>query len=81
MFKFISKENIHIFFKILTLSECAFCYRNQEHLKCNGILYYKLSLKYYKSSPLLALRLQHMGKHTPLSLLTPQDSISHSRVV
>ena len=47
------------------------CYRNQECLKCNGILYYKLSLKYYKSSPLLVLRLQHMGKHAPLSLLTP----------
>ena len=47
------------------------CYRNRERLKFNGILYYKLSLKYYKSSPLLALRLQHMGKHAPLSLLTP----------
>ena len=47
------------------------CYRNREHLKCNGILYYKLSLKYYKSSPLLAPQLQHMGKHAPLSLLTP----------
>ena len=47
------------------------CYRNQECLKCNGILYYKLSLKYYKSSPLLVPWLQHMGKHAPLSLLTP----------
>ena len=47
------------------------CYRNWECLKCNGILYYKLSLKYYKSSPLLVPWLQHVGKHTPLSLLTP----------
>ena len=46
-------------------------YRNRERLKCNGILYYKLSLKYYKNSPLLALQLQHVGKHAPLSLLTP----------
>ena len=49
----------------------VYCYRNREHLKCNGILYYKLNLKYYKSSPLLVLQLQHMGKHAPLSLLTP----------
>ena len=48
-----------------------FCYRNWECLKCNGILYYKLSLKYYKSSPLLTPQLQHVGKHAPLSLLTP----------
>ena len=47
------------------------CYRNWVRLKCNGILNYKLSLKYYKSSPLLAPWLQHMGKHAPLSLLTP----------
>ena len=46
-------------------------YCNRERLKCNGILYYKLSLKCYKSSPLLVPRLQHMGKHIPLSLLTP----------
>ena len=51
--------------------ECHFCYRNRVRLKCNGILNNKLSLKYYKSSPLLAPRLQHVGKHTPLSLLTP----------
>ena len=36
----------------------AYCYPNQERLKCNGILYYKLSLKYYKSSPLLVPQLQ-----------------------
>ena len=48
-----------------------FCYHNWECLKCNGILYYKLSLKYYKSSPLLTPQLQHVGKHAPLSLLTP----------
>ena len=54
-----------------TLPKCELCYHNRESLKCNGILYYKLSLKYYKSSPLLALWLQHIGKHTPLSLLTP----------
>ena len=51
------------------------CYRNRERLKCNGILYYKLSLKYYKSSPLLAPQLQHVGKHAPLSLLTPDLSL------
>ena len=35
------------------------CYRNRVRLKCNGVLNYKLSLKYYKSSPLLVPRLQH----------------------
>ena len=49
----------------------CFCYHNRERLKCNGILYYELSLKYYKSSPLLVPQLQHVGKHAPLSLLTP----------
>ena len=49
----------------------ANCYRNRVCLKCNGVLNYKLSLKYYKSSPLLAPRLQHVSKHAPLSLLTP----------
>ena len=49
----------------------SMCYHNRVHLKCNGILNYKLSLKYYKSSPLLVPWLQHVGKHTPLSLLTP----------
>ena len=38
------------------------CYRNQVHLKCNSVLNYKLSLKYYKSSPLLVPQLQHVGK-------------------
>ena len=33
-------------------------------------------VKYYKSSPLLVLWLQHMGKHAPLSLLTPSVKIS-----
>ena len=47
------------------------CYRNRERFKCNGVINYKKGLKYYKNSPLLAPRLQHMGKHAPLSLLTP----------
>ena len=57
--------------KIQHKIEGKYCYRNQVCLKCNGILNYKLSLKYYKSSPSLVLWLQHMGKHAPLSLLTP----------
>ena len=48
-----------------------YCYRNREHFKCNGVINYKKGLKYYKSSPLLAPWLQHVGKHAPLSLLTP----------
>ena len=44
-----------------------FCYLNRERLRCNGIII--ISIVY--SSPLLVLRLQHMGKHFPLSLLTP----------
>ena len=68
-------------YEILQVLDAYLCYRNQVRLKCNGILNYKLSLKYYKISPLLVPRLQHMGKHTPLSLLTPQDLISHSRVL
>ena len=47
------------------------CYHNLEHFKCNGVINYKQGLKYYKSSPLLVPQLQHMGKHAPLSLLTP----------
>ena len=55
----------------LSSSPLAYCYHNRVCLKCNGVLNYKLSLKYYKSSPLLVPWLQHVGKHTPLSLLTP----------
>ena len=47
------------------------CYHNRECFKCNGVINYKKGLKYYKSSPLLVPWLQHMGKHAPLSLLTP----------
>ena len=47
------------------------CYHNQECLRCNGILIISKALSIVYSSPLLALWLQHMGKHFPLSLLTP----------
>ena len=47
------------------------CYHNQEHLRCNGILIISKALSIVYSSPLLVLQLQHMGKHFPLSLLTP----------
>ena len=48
-----------------------YCCHNRECLRCNGILIISKAKSTVYSSPLLAPWLQHMGKHFPLSLLTP----------
>ena len=65
-----TRKNVENFQTSLNLQQ-TYCYCNWECLKCNGVFNYKKSLKYYKSSPLLVPWLQHVGKHAPLSLLTP----------
>ena len=59
------------FSKMLIEMGELYCYHNQECLRCNGILIISKAKSIVNGSPLLAPRLQHMGKHFPLSLLTP----------